>query len=404
MSVTEVAGFEAAGIHCGIKAEGVADLALIKSQVGPCPAAGVFTSNKLTAAPVLVTQRHLAHSRIASAVIINSGNANAATGAQGMADAERMCQLTAEAVGCAVEQVLVCSTGLIGFEMPMDVVEQGIPKAAAACTPDGGALAAKAMMTTDTMPKLSFVAVGAEPGPGQSASKRGSGAKTGFAVGGIAKGAAMLQPDMATMLAILTTDAKASVEMLQTALSQAVAASFNCLTVDGAQSTNDTVLLLSSGLGAEPTSQAQLTQAVSQVCFELAKQMADDAEGSTKTVTLKVIGAKSDAEAALAARRCANSQLIKCSWYGCDPYWGRLASECGASGIEFAAETLSISYGSFVVYENGQPQSPPAEHLAHYMAGRELEVTINLGQGSGSATILTNDLTPGYIAENMRTS
>ena len=274
----------------------------------------------------------------------------------------------------------------------MEPIIQGIPEVAAACVPAGGLLAAQAMMTTDTVPKLAYAAGGAE---GNKAA--------GFAVGGIAKGAAMLQPNMATMLAVLATDAQASPEMLQTALVQAVDVSFNCLTVDGAESTNDTVLLLASGVGAVPD-QAQLNQAVSQVCRDLAKQMADDAEGSTKTVTLTVTGAKDNQEAALAARRCANSQLIKCSWYGCDPYWGRLASECGASGIAFASETLTIAYGDFVVYANGQPQSPPAEQLGDYMAGRQLAVTIDLGQGSGSATILTTDLAPGYIAENKGTS
>ena len=391
MSITDIPGFEASGIHCGIKPDGALDLALVKSTAGPCAAAGVFTANKLTAAPVLVTQQHLAHSPEAQAVIINSGNANAATGAQGLADAEQMCKLTAQALGCAVEDVLVCSTGLIGFELPMEPILQGIPKVAAACALDGGLLAAQAMMTTDTVPKLAYAAGGVE------------GKAAGFAVGGIAKGAAMLQPNMATMLAVLTTDAQASPEMLQAALAQAVDVSFNCLTVDGAESTNDTVLLLASGLGAKPD-QTQLNQAVTQVCCDLAKQMADDAEGSTKTVTLTVTGAKDNQEAALAARRCANSQLIKCSWYGCDPYWGRLASECGASGIAFAAETLTIAYGDWVVYANGQPQSPPAEQLSDYMAGRQLAVTIDLGQGSGSSTILTTDLAPGYIAENKGTS
>ena len=393
MSITDIPGFEASGIHCGIKPDGALDLALVKSTVGTCAAAGVFTANKLTAAPVLVTRKHLAHSPAAQAVIINSGNANAATGDQGMADAELMCKLTAQALGCAVEDVLVCSTGLIGFELPMEPIILGIPEVAAACVPAGGLLAAQAMMTTDTVPKLAYTAGGGE----------GSGEAPGFAVGGIAKGAAMLQPNMATMLAVLATDAQASPEMLQAALTQAVDVSFNCLTVDGAESTNDTVLLLASGVGAAPD-QAQLNQAVTQVCCDLAKQMADDAEGSTKTVTLTVTGAKDHQEAALAARRCANSQLIKCSWYGCDPYWGRLASECGASGIAFAAETLTIAYGDFVVYANGQPQSPPAEQLGDYMAGRQLAVTIDLGQGSGSATILTTDLAPGYIAENKGTS
>ncbi len=390
MSITKIAGFEAAGIHCGIKPQGALDLALLKSTVGACPAAGVFTSNKLKAAPVEVCQQHLSVSPSASAVVINSGNANAATGAQGLADAQQMCELVAENLGCDAGEVLVCSTGLIGFEMPMDAVAGGIPEAAAACSADGGELAAQAIMTTDTVPKLAFLAVG------------DSGAQ--FSIGAIAKGAAMLEPNMATMLAILTTDADAPAEMLQLALSQATANSFNCLTVDGAQSTNDTVLLLSSRQASPPENQEQLTQAVSQVCLSLAKQMADDAEGSTKTITLTVIGAATDAQAAQAARSCANSQLIKCSWYGGDPYWGRLASQCGVAGVDFDPATLSISYGSFCVYDQGQPQSPPAQALAEYMSQRQLDLTIDLGQGHGQATIYTNDLTPGYIAENMRTS
>lgn len=399
MSITRIAGFEAAGIHCGIKPQGALDLALLKSTVGACPAAGVFTSNKLKAAPVEICQQHLGAAPSASAVVINSGNANAATGAQGLADAQQMCELVADNLGCDAGEVLVCSTGLIGFEMPMDAVVSGIPEVAAACSSDGGELAAQAIMTTDTVPKLAFLAVG--DGEGQAAGE-GQGAQ--FSVGAIAKGAAMLEPNMATMLAILTTDADAPAEMLQLALSQATADSFNCLTVDGAQSTNDTVLLLSSRQAGPPENQEQLTRAVSQVCLSLAKQMADDAEGSTKTITLTVTGAATDAQAAQAARSCANSQLIKCSWYGGDPYWGRLASQCGVAGVDFDPATLSIAYGSFCVYDKGQPQSPPAQALTDYMSQRQLELTIDLGQGRGQATVYTNDLTPGYIAENMRTS
>ena len=241
----------------------------------------------------------------------------------------------------------------------------------------------------------------------------------------------MLQPDMATMLAVLTTDAAASADMLQQALSEAVKTTFNCLTTDGAQSTNDTVLLLASAQGKPPESQGQLTEAVREVCASLARQMADDAEGSTKTVTLHVTGAAADDEAATVARRCANSQLIKCSWYGCDPYWGRIASECGVSGVAFDADTLTIAYGDHVVYRHGVPQQPtgdnsaalssvapspsvsPSDHpvanaalesLSDYMQRRQLLVRIDLGQGDGEATVVTTDLTPAYIAENMRTS
>ena len=416
MSVTDVAGFAAAGIHCGIKqgeggsgplGSGPLDLAVLRSDVKfrggesgsaaiwqPLAAAGVFTSNKLAAAPVVVSRRHLDARGSATAVVLNSGNANAATGAQGMADAMRMCDLTAQELGCDAEEVLVCSTGLIGFNLPMDAIENGIPKAIAACLPDGGPSAAEAMMTTDTVVKQSLVEA------------------NGFSVGGMAKGAAMLQPDMATMLAVLTTDAAVSADMLQQALSEAVKTTFNCLTTDGAQSTNDTVLLLASAQGKPPESQGQLTEAVREVCASLARQMADDAEGSTKTVTLHVTGAAADEEAATVARRCANSQLIKCSWYGCDPYWGRIASECGVSGVAFDADTLTIAYGDHVVYRHGVPQqlpasnsdTPAAKALRDYMQGRQLLVRIDLGQGDGEATVVTTDLTPDYIAENMRTS
>lgn len=452
MSVTDVAGFAAAGIHCGIKqgdarqgdggagslGSGPLDLAVLRSDVKagrgesdgsrsgtsksggdegdagtnpanersgseggaavwqPLAAAGVFTSNKLTAAPVVVSRQHLAARGSATAVVLNSGNANAATGSRGIADAMRMCELTAQELGCDAEEVLVCSTGLIGFNLPMDVIESGIPEAVAACSSDGGSLAAEAIMTTDTVVKQALVEA------------------DGFRVGGMAKGAAMLQPDMATMLAVLTTDAAASADMLQQAVSEAVKTTFNCLTTDGAQSTNDTVLLLASAQGEPPESQKQLTEAVREVCASLARQMADDAEGSTKTVTMHVTGAATDEEAATVARRCANSQLIKCSWYGCDPYWGRIASECGVSGVAFDASTLTIAYGDHVVYRHGKPQqlpagdpsndTPAAKALRDYMQGRQLLVRIDLGLGEGEATVVTTDLTPGYIAENMRTS
>ena len=406
MSVTDVAGFAAAGIHCGIKqgdgSSSPLDLAVVRSNVPggtanmatstanfqPLAAAGVFTSNKLTAAPVVVSRRHLAIGGSATAVVLNSGNANAATGAQGLKDAERMCALTAQEIGCDTEEVLVCSTGLIGFNLAMDAIESGIAKAVAACSPQGGPAAAEAIMTTDTAIKQALVDAGS------------------FRVGGMAKGAAMLQPNMATMLALLTTDAAAPADILQQALGEAVKTTFNCLTTDGAQSTNDTVLLLSSAQAESPLNQAQLTEAVREVCASLARQMADDAEGSTKTVTLKVTGAATAEEAATVARRCANSQLIKCSWYGCDPYWGRIASECGVSGVAFDADTLTIAYGDHVVYRQGVPSDrQSASHtLDDYMQGRQLLVHIDLGQGEGEATVVTTDLTPGYIAENMRTS
>ncbi|WP_420637512.1 bifunctional glutamate N-acetyltransferase/amino-acid acetyltransferase ArgJ [Candidatus Poriferisocius sp.] len=385
MSVTAVSGFAAAGVAGGIKSGGRPDVALVATADGSAvSAAGVFTSNQMTAAPVLVCREHLAATGgRAAAVVLNSGNANAATGAQGMADARRMCAETAAALGVAPSEVLVCSTGLIGYALPMDAVSAGIAAAAGARTPDGGPDAAEAIMTTDTVPKQTVVT------------------GDGFTVGGMAKGAAMLEPNMATMLAVLVTDAATDPDTLRHALRSAVADTFNTLTVDGAQSTNDTVLILANGQ-AGPVDSSALTEAVAAACEHLALQMADDAEGSTKTVFLRVTGAASDAEAAKAARDTANCQLVKCSWYGQDPYWGRIASEMGAAGVAFDHTKLTIAYGPHVVYRHGEPAHPP--ELAGYMTNRRLDLHVDLGMGDGSARIITTDLTHAYIDENMGTS
>ncbi|MDE0615877.1 MAG: bifunctional glutamate N-acetyltransferase/amino-acid acetyltransferase ArgJ [bacterium] len=385
MSVTDVPGFTAAGVTCGIKPSGMPDLAIVATADGAAvSAAGVFTSNKMTAAPVLVCREHLAATAgKAAAVVLNSGNANAATGAQGMADARQMCQETAAALEVAPERVLVCSTGLIGYALPMDAVSSGITAAARALTPQGGPQAAEAIMTTDTVPKQVVVA------------------GDGFTVGGIAKGAAMLEPNMATMLAVLVTDAAADPDTLHKALRAGVAGTFNTLTVDGAESTNDTVLIMANGQ-AGPVDPDALTQAIADACESLALQMADDAEGSTKTVFLRVTGAATDVEAAKAARDTANCQLVKCSWYGQDPYWGRIASEMGAAGVAFDHTKLTIAYGPHVVYQYGEPAHPP--ELARYMTGRRLDLHVDLGMGDGSARIITTDLTHAYIDENMGTS
>ncbi len=387
MSVTAVDGFVAAGIHCGVKASGDRDLAVVATADGrPVAAAGVFTRNKMTAAPVLVSRRHLeATGGRAAAVVLNSGCANAATGTQGLADAETMCKTTAGSIGCAVEEVLVCSTGLIGYTLPMAAIESGIPVAVAAASPAGGADAADAIRTTDTVPRQA-VAAG-----------------SGFTVGAMAKGAAMLEPNMATMLAVLTTDAEAEPDVLRRALQTAAAASFNRLTVDGAESTNDTVLVLATGRAVR-ADEASLTEAFTVACRDLAMQMADDAEGSTKTVVIEVTGAADDAEAATVARDIANNQLIKCSWYGRDPYWGRLAAEAGAAAASFDHTTLTIAYGPHVVYQAGQEAPHDRDALTAYMQGRRLDLTIDLGQGPGASDIITTDLSHAYVDENMGTS
>ncbi len=392
MSVTDVPGFVAAGHTAGIKSSGRPDMAIVATADGrPVTAAGVFTSNQMTAAPVLVCRDHLAASGgRAAAVILNSGNANAATGARGRADAEAMCARTASAIGCAATEVLVCSTGWIGYPLPMPIIEAGIEAVAGARNDRGGPAAAEAIMTTDTVTKtVSLIERDA--------------AGTLFRVGGIAKGAAMLEPHMATMLAVLTTDVEVTAAELTEALRHGVDHSFNLLTVDGAQSTNDTVLVLANGTAGRIDSKS-LRKALTEACRSLAVQMADDAEGSTKTVFVSVTGAASSSEAAKAARDTANCQLVKCSWYGEDPYWGRIASEMGAAGVAFDPDTLVIRYGDHVVYDRGEPATPDRDAIVAYMQQRHLYLYVDLGQGSGSAEIITTDLSHAYIDENMRTS
>lgn len=387
--VTAPAGFVAGGVACGVKESGDPDLAVVATASGQAvAAAGVFTSNLMTAAPVQVSRANLAATGgRAAAVVLNSGNANAATGAPGRADAGVMAADVAAALGCSEDEVLVCSTGLIGIPLPMTAIRAGIPDVVAslASSPEGGAAAAEALRTTDTHRKEAVARAGAAT------------------VGGMAKGAAMLAPSMATMLAVLTTDAEADPEVLQRVLSVGVASSFNSLLTDGCTSTNDTVLLLASG-EAGPVDEGALAAAVAAVCTSLAEQMADDAEGATKVVRLTVRGAVSDAEARVGAERIARSLLCKCSWYGRDPYWGRLASELGSAGIGFDQERVSVAYGGVVVAAEGVTIAHDADAVAAHMDGRHLEITCDLGLGPGAATVLTNDLTHAYVDENMGTS
>ncbi|HEU5150579.1 MAG TPA: bifunctional glutamate N-acetyltransferase/amino-acid acetyltransferase ArgJ [Iamia sp.] len=389
MSVTAPKGFVAGGVACGVKGSGDPDLALVATADGRAvPAAGVFTANLMTAAPVLVSRAHLAATGgRAAAVVLNSGNANAATGAPGRRDSEQTCADVAAELGCAEDEVLVCSTGLIGIPLPIDAIRGGIPDVVAglAGTEEGGAAAAEALRTTDTRRKEAVATAGAA------------------VVGGMAKGAAMLAPSMATMLAVLTTDAEASPEVLQRVLAAGVAGSFNALLTDGCTSTNDTVLLLASG-EAGPVDEADLAAAVASVCTSLAEQMADDAEGATKVVRLTVTGAVSDAEARTGADRIARSLLCKCSWYGRDPYWGRLASELGSAGIGFDQERISVAYGGVVVAAEGVTVAHDEAAVAAHMDGRHLTIVCDLGLGDGTATVLTNDLTHAYVDENMGTS
>lgn len=383
-AITAPKGFVASGVHAGLKKAGKLDLSLVATADGaPVSAAAVFTANKLAAAPVQVSRAHLATTGgRASAIVTNSGNANAATGPVGYGDAERMCALTASAVGCAPEEVLVASTGLIGIPMPMELLEAGIPAAAAVLDPLGGTDAATAIMTTDTVRKEVI--------------HQGS----SFRVGAMAKGAGMLQPNLATMLAYVTTDAMLEPTELLAVLRRAVDGSFNRLTIDGAQSTNDTVIALASGQSgkADPV---ELQDAFDAVCYDLALQMADDAEGATKTVMIRVEGAPDDLQALHGARAVANNQLAKCSWYGKNAYWGRVASAVGSSGVSFDPDLFSISYGDIVVAANGVAVEYDEPKMAEYFESRRIRITVDLGLGDGVGEIITTDLGHGYIDENM---
>jgi glutamate N-acetyltransferase/amino-acid N-acetyltransferase len=319
--------------------------------------------------------------------VLNSGNANAATGGEGREHAERTCALVAEGLGCQPQDVLVCSTGLIGIPFPLDAVAAGISPLLEARkgTEAAASLAAQAILTTDTRAKETIVGLGL------------------LTVGGMAKGAAMLAPNLATMLAVLTTDATATPEELSEALRRAVADTFNALSVDGCESTNDTVIVLASGKAGRPT-KGTLVEALTLACADLAEQMADDAEGASKVATVRVTGAASADDARRAARRVAESQLVQCSLHGADPYWGRIVSELGSSGVAFDPDRVSVAYGGVVVCSQGVAAAHDEVKVRSHLEGRMVEITADLGLGDGHAAFLTTDLSPGYIAENMRTS
>jgi glutamate N-acetyltransferase/amino-acid N-acetyltransferase len=361
-------------------------------------AAGVFTSNLVAAAPVQISRVHL-HDGRAAAVVLNSGNANAATGEPGRRDALRMAELTAEGLGCAPRDVLVCSTGLIGIPMPMEPVETGVPKLVGALSADaaGGTAAADAILTTDTVRKETVQRVDLARGVTAT-------------IGGMAKGAAMLSPAMATMLAVLTTDAAIDPVALRSSLGRAVVDSFNSLVVDDCTSTNDTVLVLANGsagnelLTRSSRAYEPFCDALDAACADLARQMAADAEGATKLVTLVVRGARSAAEARTAARAVARSQLVQCSLYGNDPYWGRVLSELGASGARFDPERADIAYQGVIVCRDGVAAAHDATALAARMEPRDIEIECDLHAGTGEATVTFTDLTHAYVDENMTTS
>lgn len=387
MSVTAPEGFVASGLHAGIK-RAKPDMALLATEDGrPVPCAAVFTKNLFCAPPVQFDRALLeANGGRAAAVIVNSGNANAGTGARGRADTEAMGSATATALGISASDVLVCSTGIIGTPLPMDAILAAVPTLVAARRRDGGGAAAQGILTTDHRAKEVVI--------------RGD----GWTLGGMAKGCGMIAPNMATMLAFLTTDADVPRDTLQAVLKAASDATFNTLNVDGATSTNDTAMLFASGRKGPPSDLDGFARAVEQACRDLTMQMARDAEGMTRIAHLTVTGAASAAEARIAAKAIAENNLVKCSWYGSDPYWGRLLAAAGSAGVAMAVERTAVLYGGIRVAEGGVGIDHDAQALTEHMLGQEFAIEVQLGTGSASARVIGIDLGPGYIKENSVTS
>jgi len=390
--VSTPAGFRAAGVSCGIKKkEGALDLALIVADA-PAAAAGVFTQNKAQAAPVLVSREHLERSGgRAAAIVVNSGCANACTGPEGLAVTRSSADFVASVVGCTPGQVLVASTGVIGVQLDLDKIRKGTGAAAAALSRDAHLDAAKAIMTTDIAPKEAAVRVVTAAGT--------------FCVGGMAKGAGMIEPNMATMLGFITTDAEVEPAVLQRALKDAVDVTFNAITIDGDTSTNDTVFLLASGAsGVAIIGEAgyrALVAGLRDVCGVLARAIVRGGEGATKLVSITITGAASVADATKAAKVVANSLLVKTAIHGGDPNWGRLVAAAGRAGVAFDVERASVLVGSIVLFKDGVPFDDRAPLAAGYLTGTDIEITIDLGAGgSHQATVWTCDLSAEYVKIN----
>jgi glutamate N-acetyltransferase/amino-acid N-acetyltransferase len=389
-SVTAPRGFRAAGVACGIKANGGLDLAVIVSDV-PASAAAVFTTNLAQAAPVLVSRARAAQSSGGiGAIVVNSGCANACTGADGMRDAEAMTALTAGALAIDPGSVLVASTGVIGVKLPMQNVARGIGEAVRTLSPDGGPSAARAIMTTDPFPKEAAVEVHADAGT--------------FRVGGIAKGSGMIEPLMATMLAFVTLDAAVEPALLQRALKAVCDDTFNAITVDGECSTNDCVFALANGASGVTLTDADyafLVDALRQVCEPLAIGIVRGGEGATKLITVRVAGAASNDEARRAARAIANSPLVKTAIHGGDPNWGRLVAVMGRSGAAFTLDRAAVRIGPVQLFKDGTPYDERAPEAAAYLQGKEIAVEVDMGTGgTGRSHMWTCDLSADYVKIN----
>lgn len=383
MTVTSAQGFRAAGVRAGIKKSGNPDLALVVNDGPRDVVSGVFTSNRFKAAPVLWSQQVVADGQ-ARVVVLNSGGANACTGPEGFADTHRTAEHVAQvlqALGSDVGagDVAVCSTGLIGERLPMEKVLAGVESAAGALSDDGGADAAVAIMTTDSVPKTAHVTTG------------------GFTVGGMAKGAGMLAPALATMLVVITTDADISVADAQMSLREATSVSFDRIDSDGCMSTNDTVLLLANGASGTTPGIDAFTHALAQVCTDLARQLIGDAEGATKDIAISVTDAASTEDALEVARAISRSNLLKCAIHGQDPNWGRVLSAMGTTSARFEPDQVDVAMNGIWVCRGGGIGD---DRDLIDMAGREVSIEVRLNAGAKTATVWTNDLTADYVHEN----
>ncbi|MFF7616818.1 bifunctional glutamate N-acetyltransferase/amino-acid acetyltransferase ArgJ [Streptomyces lavendulae] len=380
MSVTAAQGFTAAGIAAGIKANGNPDLALVVNNGPRLAAAGVFTSNRVKAAPVLWSEQVLRGGAI-SAVALNSGGANACTGPRGFQDTHATAEKVADVLGGAhnAGEIAVASTGLIGVLLPMDKLLPGIETAAAALTDDGGEAAAIAIKTTDTVHKTATAS------------------RDGWTVGGMAKGAGMLAPGLATMLVVLTTDADLDSATLDRALRAATRTTFDRVDSDGCMSTNDTVLLLASGASGEVPAYEDFAEAVRTVCDDLARQLIGDAEGASKDIRIEVVGALTEDDAVEVGRSIARNNLLKCAIHGEDPNWGRVLAAIGTTKASFDPDRLNVAINDVWVCKNG---SVGEDRDLVSMKGREVRITADLANGSESAVIWGNDLTAEYVHEN----
>ena len=378
MTVTGPLGFRAAGVAAGIKASGNPDVAVVINDGPAKAAAGVFTSNRVKAAPVLWSQQVLAGGQV-QAVVLNSGGANACTGPAGFADTRQTAEHLAGLLSVPAAEIAVCSTGLIGERLPMHALLIGVDAATASASAAGGPEAARAIMTTDTVAKTCIV--------------QGS----GYQIGGMAKGAAMLAPALATMLVVLTTDADLPPSDLDKALRGSVRTTFDRLDSDGCMSTNDTVLLLASGACGVRPDLAEFTELVTEACDDLARQLLSDAEGATKAIAIDVIGAASEDDALEVGRAIARCNLFKCAITGEDPNWGRVLSAAGTTGATFEPDQLSVAINGVWVCRAG---APGAARSTVDLRARDVAVTVDLAAGDAAATVLTTDLSAAYVHEN----